>query len=68
MLLDSDWKATIKIYKLTEVLNLNEDSFGTVVKAVHRTTKEIVAIKKIKCSFNDLIHMEYVLREITIMR
>ena len=66
MKLNSEWKATKEIFKLTEVLG--EGSGGQVVKAVHRTSKAVVAIKKINCSFNDLHHMKYVLREITILR
>ena len=66
MKLSKDWIATKEIFKLTEVLG--EGSGGQVVKAVHRATNTIVAIKKIECSFNDLHHMKYVIREITIMR
>lgn len=66
MKLSPDWKVTKEQFKLTEVLG--EGSGGQVVKAVHRKSKVIVAIKKIDCSFNDLHHMKYVLREITILR
>ena len=53
-------------YKLTEVVG--EGANGMIVKARHRQTKKYVAIKKIDCSFKDLIHMKYILRELTILR
>ena len=39
-----------------------------VLKAVHRSTRNKCAIKRIKCSFNDMNYMRYILREITILR
>jgi len=39
-----------------------------VVKAVQRVNKITVAIKRVECTFDDINHMKYLLREITIMR
>ena len=64
--LDSSWHVVKKDYKLLEVLG--EGVYGQVVKAVHRESKKVVAIKNVSCSFNDLTHIKYVLREITILR
>jgi serine/threonine protein kinase len=64
--LDRSWITVKKDYKLLYVLG--QGSYGQVVKATHRVTKKIVAIKNIKCTFDDLTHMKYVLREITILR
>jgi serine/threonine protein kinase len=64
--LNSSWKACKRDYKLTEVVG--EGSVGLVVKARHRVSNIQVAIKKIDCSFDDLLHMKYVLRELTILR
>jgi serine/threonine protein kinase len=64
--LNSSWKSLQKDYKLLEVVG--EGANGMIVKARHRATKKYVAIKKIDCSFKDLVHMKYVLRELTILR
>jgi len=64
--LNSSWKACKKDYKLTEVVG--EGSGGLIVKAHHRLSETKVAIKKIDCSFDNLYHMKYVLRELTILR
>ena len=64
--LDSSWRTVKKDFKLLDVLG--EGAYGQVVKAVHRESKKIVAIKNVSCSFSDLKHMKYVLREITILR
>jgi serine/threonine protein kinase len=66
MKLGTDWKTVKDNFKLTSVLG--EGSGGQVVKAVHRDSKLVVAIKKIECSFDDLNYMKYVLREIAILR
>ena len=47
---------------------MGEGAGGMVLKASDRKNKQVYAIKKIDCSFNDLYHMKYVLREITILR
>ena len=41
---------------------------GLVVKAKHRESKTVCAIKRIACSFDKMAHMRYLLREITILR
>ena len=64
--LEGSWHTVKKDYKLLDVLG--EGVYGQVVKAVHRVSKKIVAIKNVSCSFDDLTHMKYVLREITILR
>ena len=64
--LGSTWKALKEHYKLTEVIG--EGQGGQVVKAYRRDSLKEVAIKKIDCSFEDLEHMKYVLREISILR
>ena len=43
------WKPVKKNYSITRFLG--EGSYGEVVKARHRFTKESVAIKMIKCDF-----------------
>jgi serine/threonine protein kinase len=64
--LNSSWKACKKDYKLTEVVGAG--SGGMIVKARHRASEKEVAIKKIDCGFDDMMHMKYVLRELTILR
>ena len=64
--LSSSWKSLKENFKLTEVIG--EGSGGIVVKALHRESKKLVAIKMIDCTFNDLNHMKYVLRELSILR
>ena len=62
----TEWKCVQHKFNLLEVIG--EGSGGVVVKATHIKSNVEVAIKKIECSFDDLDHMKYVLREITIMR
>ena len=50
--LDSSWKAVKQEFKLVQVLG--QGSGGQVVKAIHRETGRVVAIKNMKCSFEDL--------------
>ena len=64
--LDSSWKQVKNNYKLTQVIGIG--SHGTVVKAKHRTTNEVVAIKRVDCNFKNLDYMKYILREISILR
>ena len=66
MKLDAGWRTVKNDYKIVEVIG--EGTGGQVVKAIHRETKIVVAIKKIDCGFMDLGFMKYVLREISIMR
>lgn len=65
-ILDASWKILQKEYKLTKIIG--QGTGGIVIKATHRIAKKDVAIKKIKCSFNQIDHMRYLLREITILR
>ena len=52
-----------------EVLEfIGSGSFGQVVKAKAKESKEIFAIKLIKNVFHDMYHCKKVYREITIMR
>ena len=53
-------------YKLIDIMG--EGVEGVVIKAKHRQEKINCAIKRIPCSFDDMDHMKYVLREISIMR
>jgi serine/threonine protein kinase len=66
MKLEASWKCVKNDYKIVEVIG--EGTGGQVVKAIHRETKIVVAIKKIDCGFMDLGFMKYVLREVSIMR
>jgi serine/threonine protein kinase len=66
MKLHKSWNAVSKEFKLTEMLG--QGAQGQVVKAVHRESKKVVAIKNVICSFDDLECMKYVLREIAIAR
>jgi len=56
------WKLASEKYKLLEVLG--QGSFGQVVRARNRVTKEEVAIKYIKTKFTNLIECRNVLREL----
>ena len=64
--LHSCWKALKQDYKITEVVG--EGSASQVVRGRHRNSNKEVAVKKIDCSFEDMGHMTYVLRELTILR
>ena len=50
--LGKSWKLVKKNYSITRFLG--EGSYGEVVKARHRITKETVAIKQIKCNFTNI--------------
>lgn len=63
---ESCWKSLKQNYKLLQILG--EGSGGKVVRAQIRSSKKIVAIKKIPCSFKNMNQMKYVLREISILR
>jgi serine/threonine protein kinase len=56
------WKLVKKNYSITRFLG--EGSYGEVVKARHRQTKEPVAIKMIKCDFENIQTCRNILREV----
>tara|TARA_B110000285_G_C14913556_1_gene509127 strand:- start:638 stop:850 length:213 start_codon:yes stop_codon:yes gene_type:complete len=64
--LDSRWKTVSVDYKILEVLG--QGSGGLVVKAMHRESKKLVAVKRIDFDIEKLNEIKYLLREITIMR
>lgn len=64
--LDSKWKTVSEDYKILDVLG--QGSGGLVVKAMHRQTKKLVAVKRIDFDIEKLNEIKYLLREITIMR
>jgi mitogen-activated protein kinase 1/3 len=66
MELERIWRDANKQYKLVDFLG--KGSYGQVVKAKHRETKEIYAIKCIKCDPTNLYFFRYVIREIQILR
>ena len=64
--LDQSWKNVTKEYKLLQVLG--QGTGGQVIKAKHRESGQIVAVKKVEIAIEDLDHVKYVLREISILR
>ena len=64
--MDAQWKHVRVKYKLLE--EMGEGSYGQVLKAMHRETKQIVAIKLIKNIFSDSYQARKTLREIKILR
>jgi serine/threonine protein kinase len=64
--LDPLWGTIRKDYKLVE--QLGKGSYGEVLKAVHRETKQHVAIKLMKNIFSDSYQARKTLREIKILR
>lgn len=62
MELEKIWKDASKEYKLIEFLG--KGSYGQVVKAKHRETKEIYAIKCLKIDTTNLYLLRYIVREI----
>ena len=64
--LPSCWKLVKKNYSITKFLG--EGSYGVVVKARSRTTKEAVAIKMIEVDFKDIMSCRNIIREITILK
>jgi len=64
--LPSCWKLVKKNYSITRFLG--EGSYGVVVKARSRTTKEAVAIKMVEVDFTNLQSCRAIIREISILK
>lgn len=64
--LDNHWNELKDDYKMVKILG--KGTFGTVVKAVHRQTKTVVAIKYIDGISKNSYSARKVLREVKIMR
>ena len=60
------WNPVLQEYNIIEMLG--QGSFGQVVKAKHRVSQEIVAIKYIHNCFSNQYESRKLLREIRIMR
>ena len=56
----------MKQYKFLEVLG--KGTFGQVIKAKNRKTKQLVAIKFVKTNFNNLVSTRAILREVSLLR
>ena len=66
MELSHHWIVVTGRYK--PLSHIGKGTFGLVVKAKHRSSKKIVAIKFIKNSFSDKHLSKSILREICILR
>lgn len=66
LVLDKQWKIIKQNYSITRFMG--EGSYGEVVKARHRTTREVVAIKMLKFNFNNIHLIRNVIRELAILR
>ena len=64
--LPSYWKIVKKNYSITKFLG--EGSYGVVVKARCRNTKDNVAIKMVGVDFSDIMSCRNIIREITILK
>lgn len=64
--MDPLWKNLKGEYKLLE--EMGQGSYGFVVKAMHKQTKQIVGIKLMKNIFGDVYQARKTLREIKILR
>ena len=64
--MDPLWKTIRNEYKLIE--EMGQGSYGQVIKALHRQSKQIVAIKLMKNIFIDTYQARKTLREIKILR
>ena len=64
--LSHHWDQLMKQYKFLEVLG--KGTFGQVIKAKNRKTKQLVAIKFVKTNFNNLVSTRAILREVSLLR
>lgn len=64
--LSKHWRALKEDYKLLKVLGAG--TFGKVVLAKHRVTKQEVAIKFIETKFNKQTECRNIIRELSILR
>jgi cyclin-dependent kinase-like len=64
--LDATWLKAKEEYKLLSFIG--KGSYGVVVKAKHRVTKQVVAIKQIKFHPYDIHNLRSVTREILILK
>ena len=64
--LSSHWKFFKNDYKLLSIIG--EGSYGQVVKAINRKTKQTHAIKCLKIENNDVYKMKSCIREIQILK
>jgi len=64
--MDPLWKSIRVEYKLLE--EMGQGSYGQVIKAMHRQSKQVVAIKLMKNIFADSYQARKTLREIKILR
>ena len=58
--MSKEWDAVRESYKLLEVIG--DGAAGIVLKAIHRTSKTIVAIKYLKVSYKE--EEQYVLKKL----
>ena len=64
--LSKHWKYVNKDFKLIDVLG--EGTFGKVIHAKRRTTKQEVAIKFVKCDLTNTLACRNLIRELGILR
>jgi len=64
--LGNHWTLVINKYKLLEMIG--EGSYGLVMRARNRATREMVAIKYIECSFDHLLKSRVILREVSLLK
>ena len=62
MELGYEWKDASKNYKLLKFIG--SGSFGEVVMARNRKTKEICALKMLQLKLEDMFSLRYIIREI----
>ena len=64
--LAKEWGPILDRYEPVKVLGAG--SYGKVIEAIDKTTKNKVAIKKVNELFEDIVDSKRVLREITLLR
>ena len=64
--LNPEWDEISEDYEVLK--NLGTGAFGSVVKAKHKVTNEIVSIKMIKDCFANIHRVRMLLRELMILR